>query len=342
MRLGIALSTRDNWHFFYEIAKDLKSHYKTDVFRFQRRKYPVFHERINRVRFHRSFGNFLTANDVVFFEWASGLLEVATKENSKACKIVTRLHSYELLEWAPKINWEAVDKIILVSEAMRRRFGELFPSQVHKTEVIYNGVCLDKYHYSGHREFHFNLGMLCNIHPIKRIYEVVIVVAILKQQGLDPHLRIAGAPVDDLRYAAAIKSLVDRLDLADNVVFDGYVTDTPAWLQNIDILVSNSYWEGLPVSLIEGMASGCYCLSHHWDGAKEILPLENLYLSEAELIEKIMDYINRPTEEKEANRVCMRAIAVRRFDIEQTKQKIRAVIDEFGSTGIASTEKVSH
>jgi glycosyltransferase involved in cell wall biosynthesis len=335
MKLGIAISTLDSWHFFHEIADDLKLYYETKTYRFEWKKFPVFHARTNKTRFRRSFGKFLKDNDVVFFEWASGLLEAATREYPKKCKILTRLHSYELLEWAPKINWEAVDKIILVSEAMRRRFAELYPSQAHKTVVIYNGFSLDKYQYAEHREFHFNLGMLCNILPIKRIYEVVLVIASLKQQGLKPHLRIAGIPVDDLRYFAAIKSIVYTLDLEDNVVFDGFVTDTPAWLQNIDILISNSYWEGQPVSLLEGMACGCYCLSHHWDGAEEVLPIENLYYFDSELIDKIVAYIDSPTEEKEANRAHMRAIALEKFNIEQTKQKIRGVIHEVATMKVA-------
>jgi len=332
MRLGIALSPLDPGHFFQEIADDLKSRYEMDFYGFQEKKFPIFHERINQARFYRSFGNFLKVHDVVFFEWASSLLMVATQVHAKQCKIVTRLHSYELLEWAPKINWEAVDKVILVSRAMQQRFGELYPSQVHKTEVIYNGISLEKYQCPGPQEFHFNIGMLCNILPIKRIYEVVIVIASLKSQGFDPHLRIAGKPVNDFRYPAAITGLVERLDLEDNVTFDGYVTDVPSWLQNIDILISNSYWEGQPVSLLEGMASSCYCLSHHWEGAEEILPKENLYISETELQDKIIEYKDFSSEEKLEKQASLRDIAINKFDIEKTKARIRSVIDALGSS----------
>ena len=157
-------------------------------------------------------------------------------------------------------------------------------------------------------------------------------IASLKRQGFDPHLRIAGKPVNDFRYPAAITGLVERLDLEDNVTFDGYVTDVPSWLQNIDILISNSYWEGQPVSLLEGMASSCYCLSHHWEGAEEILPKENLYISETELQDKIIEYKDFSSEEKLEKQASLRDIAINKFDIEKTKARIRSVIDALGSS----------
>jgi glycosyltransferase involved in cell wall biosynthesis len=244
---------------------------------------------------------------------------------------VTRLHSYELLDWGPKINWDAVDKIILVSEAMRRRFYDLYPSQVSKTEVVYNGINLDKFKFIEPRNFHFNLGMLCNINPIKRVYEVVIVFAKLKQLGYDLNLYIAGKPGYDLRYFAAINDLIDQMNLRTNVHIHGYVEDTSAWLQNIDILISNSYWEGQPVSLLEGMASGCYCLSHKWGGAEEILPSENLFFSDEELEHKIIEFYTSSESSRHESQAKMRAIAVMNFDIEQTKLKIRTIINQAGS-----------
>ena len=108
----------------------------------------------------------------------------------------------------------------------------------------------------------------------------------------------------------------------------GYVEDTPHWLQQIDMLISNSYWEGLPVSLLEAMASGCYCVSHFWDGAEEILPLDNLYVTDTELQQRIIEYCHRPSEEKYRAQTAMRTLACQKYDIEKRKKDICRIIEE--------------
>ena len=82
---------------------------------------------------------------------------------------------------------------------------------------------------------------------------------------------------------------------------------------------------------MEAMASGCYCLSHRWRGAAELLPEEYLFTSGNELHEKIIAYDLAPESTKNEQRAFMRQIACQEFDIKKTVQKIRSVIDEVGS-----------
>jgi glycosyltransferase involved in cell wall biosynthesis len=117
-----------------------------------------------------------------------------------------------------------------VSQAMQQQFIDLYPDHEHKTTVVYNGRSLAAFKPFARTEFDFTIGMLCNITPIKRIYEVVLMLSELRAKGYDARLRIAGKAEhpNDLRYAAAIHRLVDTLGLHSHVKFDDYVTDTPA------------------------------------------------------------------------------------------------------------------
>ena len=117
------------------------------------------------------------------------------------------------------------------------------------------------------------------------------------------------------------------LQLHDQVLFCGQIADPAAFLAQIDIFISNSYWESQHMALGEAMATGCYCLAHCWEGAGEILPADNLYASEAELRQKIVEYCSQPEEEKRRRQSLMRAIACEQFDIERTKREIQAVFD---------------
>ncbi|MFC2043377.1 glycosyltransferase family 4 protein [Chloroflexota bacterium] len=326
MKIGAVISSSDPQRVIHYVIKELEVYHDVVVYQFPLFKSPIFYYRINPLLKKYDFIRFMHKCDVLFFDWASDMLAYAT-HLPKQCAIVTRLVSYELFQWAPKVNWDAVDKIILVSHAMQRRFVEYFPEHAIKTVVIYNGTSLNKFFPQADRQFQFNLGMLCSISPIKRVYEVIPLLFQLREYGFDATLHIAGKPAGDPRYEVALKRMINKFDLDSRVIFYGQIDDPFNWLKNIDIFISNSFWEGQQFALIEAMASGCFCLSHFWDGADEVLPKENLYLTESELLQKIVAYSQKSQFEKLDLQSQMRNIACEKFDIEHTKIAIRQMID---------------
>jgi len=326
--LGVV--NQETWSFFNEIYADLQKHYQVSVFEHKTWRSPIFHERINRHLFHQTLTKFLEKNDVVFFEWASDLLVAATRL-PKVCGIVTRLHRYEMYQWVDKINWDGVDKIIVVSEAKRREFIGRFPNQAEKTVVIPPSTSLEKFSLRP-KTFKGNIGILGNLTPRKRVYELILAFYELKQKRSGLHLHIGGgmrAAYQD--YYHALHHIVKELDLQDSVTFYGNVTNTCDWFHNIDIYVSNSYSEGLQVSPMEAMASGCYCLAHRWDGANELLPEEYLFSTNDDLMRMIEQYCELSEDEKLVERQYMRSIARKNFDINRTIEKINHVINEVAS-----------
>jgi glycosyltransferase involved in cell wall biosynthesis len=324
-KLGIFVG-ENNWTFFNEIFEDLSTHYTTTVFKPRIYNVPLLRGRLNGWAYRRGIQSILNSTDVCFFEWASDLLAVASHSQKKS-KIVTRLHSFELYEWGPKINWDYVDKIIVLSEAMKRNFVELYQDQIRKIEIIHNGQSLTRFQSAETKRFTFTIGILGHIAPIKRVYEAILMIYDLVRDGYPALLRIGGNPADDYRYYVAVQNLVRRLDLQNHVIFDGFIEDTPGWLQTIDIYISNSYWEGQQVALLEAMASGCYCLAHFWSGAEEMLPVENLFVTNDELRIKIGAYSMKTDLERINLRNLLRTLAVERFDIEQTRVQIRRLVD---------------
>jgi glycosyltransferase involved in cell wall biosynthesis len=75
------------------------------------------------------------------------------------------------------------------------------------------------------------------------------------------------------------------------------------------------------------MASGCYCLSHWWDGAEELLPEENLYYANSELIDKIAAYVSLTESEKKDKIACLRDRVSNNFNVDKTKLQISEVIE---------------
>ena len=328
MNLGIAIE--ETWDFFHEIYADLSEHHHVQIFKRRQIRLPLFHERINYYIFRRDFQTFMQTSDVVFFEWASQLLAYATKL-PKVCGIVTRLHRYEMYQWVEHVNWNAVDRIILVSKAKQKEFNARFPDQAKKTVVIPEAVSLDKFE-PNNKSFYGDIGIMCHLTPRKRVYDFLMTFYELTKRSDEFHLHIGGGPhpaFNDYHYS--LLDVVTELGLQDRVTFYGNVKDTNSWYQNIDVFVSNSYSEGLQVAPMEAMASGCYCLSHHWAGADELLPEENLFYSSQELVEKILIYNGLPEDEKIIRKARMRSIVADKFDIQQTKVQIRQLIEETGS-----------
>jgi len=327
MKLGIAI--QETWDFLHEIYADLKSHHETSLFERRTINWPIFNARVNRIYFRRDMENFLRANDVVFFEWASELLALAT-QLPKTCGIVTRLHRYEMYQWADQINWDAVDRIILVSEAKCREFVSRYPTQENKIAVISEAVSPDRFTV-GQKTFSGDIGTLCHLRPRKRVYELILAFYELTQLRDDLHLHIGGGEVSGLgEYEQALRVLVKNLNLENKVTFHGHISEPEKWYHSLDVFISNSYSEGLQVSPIEAMASGCYCLSHYWDGANELLPEENLFYSERELVHKIQEYCDLPEIEKDKRKTILQERVLKILNVEKTKIQLRHIIEEIG------------
>jgi glycosyltransferase involved in cell wall biosynthesis len=328
LRLGVIVGERDPWRFFQDVYADLISRYRVDLFRVRHVRSPIFPERLNWRLLLHDLNSFMKCHDVVFFEWASELLVTASRL-PKRCQIVVRVHRYEMFQWVSEIDWAVVDKVIFVSYAMQKRFVAQFPEHQHKTVVIPVGISTDQFRTNHAERSGRNIGTLCNISPRKRVYELILVFYELNQKKTGLHLHIGGGtePVY-ADYNDAVQRLVRELGLQDKVTFYGEVTKPAEWYRPIDVFVSNSYSEGLQVALMEAMASGCYCVSHHWDGVEELLPNEYLFYTDSELQEKILSYLELSPALRAQHQERLRQIACEKIDYQVTQNQIRHLIEE--------------
>ena len=96
------------------------------------------------------------------------------------------------------------------------------------------------------------MGMVSRFHPVKNHLFALDVLAALKQRHCKAKLLFVGD--GDLR--SSIEEKIERLELKDDVVMVGLVSDVPNYLQAMDMVLMPSLNEGLPVSLIEAQANG--------------------------------------------------------------------------------------
>lgn len=89
----------------------------------------------------------------------------------------------------------------------------------------------------------------------------------IKKTTADTHLVIIG----EGKLLNALSNQRDRLNLGDSVQFLGSRNDVPELLQAMDIFVISSLWEGLPLVLLEAMASNIPVVATRVGGIPEVV-----------------------------------------------------------------------
>lgn len=326
LRIGLIVDGTD--HFLRPIEAELRRRHQVARFAPRFVRLPLIGQRVNDRLLARQLARFLGQNDVVFCEWAGPLAAMASHLRGGTARIV-RAHRTELFTELAAFDWTGVDRVVFVSAAMQRRFLERFPEHHARTLVIYNGVDLQRFSPSETgKPFAWQVGMLGNLTPRKRAYDVICALADLPA-AIPWRLNVGGPPVEtDLDYWEALQTLVSRLAISSRVTFAGLVTNAADWFKEIDVFISASYSEGHQVSLLEAMAAGCYCLGHCWDGIEEILPPENIYTTDGDLRAKLLAYAALPAPAQRAAQAHMRAIAEERFDERRMVRQIVELIEQ--------------
>lgn len=94
-------------------------------------------------------------------------------------------------------------------------------------------------------------------------------IALLRQRGIKPVVYLAGG--GKKTYQRAARRLSRKLGLQEQVKFLGFYADVPGLLMSQQICVLSSHYEGMPLSLIEGMAAGCAVVGSGVPGIQEII-----------------------------------------------------------------------
>ena len=164
-------------------------------------------------------------------------------------------------------------KIICISEQAERNLRRYLADDSSKICTIFNGINIDRFS---------NPYMSCKKENIDGKDVIVTMVAAFHEQkdqqtlirsfSLLPYnykLQLVG--VGDRLLIEKCENLVKGLNLYNRVFFLGMRNDIPKILQESDIVVLSSHYEGLSLSSLEGMASGKPFVASDVDGLHEIV-----------------------------------------------------------------------
>lgn len=162
-------------------------------------------------------------------------------------------------------RWEAIDRVIAISEATKRELQDHLDIPPAKISVVYNGIDHDQFQPVDDpariREFRREMDL-----PERFVLylggddyrkNLDVLVRALPHVPDEVDLVLAGGLSDDTRER--LETLADELRVADRLVFPGYVDDAnvPTLYAAASVFAYPSMAEGFGLQLLEAMAVGC-------------------------------------------------------------------------------------
>lgn len=162
-------------------------------------------------------------------------------------------------------------KIIGCSEGVRQNLMRLqFPHE--KIIAIDNGINLSEYREVQAIPFSErqpSIVMAARFSKQKDHITLIHAIELLRKDNLFPVVYFAGA--GSKRHMKKARTLVEKLQLQDQINFLGYCDSVPKLLLENQICVLSTRYEGMPLFLCEGMAAGCAVVGSCVVGVKELI-----------------------------------------------------------------------
>lgn len=170
-----------------------------------------------------------------------------------------------------------VDQFVCVSEEVRQAIINTHKVMPSKAVTIHNGIATESLRcQKSHEEIYEKLNIPRNKTIISLIGRLVWVKGVnfllqaaanLSKKYTDIHFLIVG----DGPLKNTLEQQANNLGINDKCSFIGFQEDIPAILKITDILVLSSHIEGLPMVILEAMASGIPVVASAVGGIPEVV-----------------------------------------------------------------------
>ena len=249
----------------------------------------------------------------------------------RAGKLVTTEHSSNNRRrdkrWLRPVDrwmYNRYDAIICISDPARNSLEGYIGKQANLV-TIYNGVDVDSFlrpikDIAGQERF--VITMVAGSRPEKDHETLLRAMTHLPDNY---RLQLVGAGPRDKE----LKEYTSGLGLNDRVAFLGVRSDVPDVLEQSDIAVLSSHWEGFGLSAVEGMASGRPFVASDVNGLNEVVGGAGVLFPHGDdkaLAEKIQWLCEHPDEYREVASRCQEK--ARKYDISVTIDKYLELYNE--------------
>lgn len=184
-----------------------------------------------------------------------------------------------------KLGAACGDFILTVSAEDEQAALKLGIGKPGRIETVYNGVDTRRFDPTRFSESERNelrsklgippeapvIGFVGRLVREKGIFELFEAMGRVLKRFPDARLLVVGGKLESDRdqQSSLVAGAAATGDLRGKIVFAGLVEDSAPYLSIMDIFCLPSWREGMPVSLLEGMAMGCGCVATNIRGCRE-------------------------------------------------------------------------
>lgn len=224
--------------------------------------------------------------------------------------------------------YRKMDKIVFVSEDVKKRFLELYTIKSDKCIVIYNLIDVSEIRQkavSSHVEKRkFTICMVGRLNKQKRYDRALSVAKQLKDTGYDFDLWIIG----EGNLEKSLKVMSCEYELNECVHFLGFKRNVYAYMKKTNLFLNTSEAEGYPLVICEALCLGLPIVATNISGASEILAQSEYGLLVSERKEDIYEGVKRmmndvSLRERYCNHAMLRA---EMFNVPETMAQIYSIL----------------
>lgn len=221
------------------------------------------------------------------------------------------------------------DSIISITEKTREKLIDwINPKRIHLGDhiVIENGVDIEKIKGAlPYKKSELIEGicdhtkLVCMVGRFTEAKDQPTLIRAMCKIPRDFHLVLVG----EGPLLSDNKKLSDQLGLSDRVHFLGFRQDIPRILKTVNVVVLSSYWEGLSLASIEGLASGNPFIASRVPGLEEIVAGYGILFEQGDS-DQLAEAINRLAHDKffyhETTQKCLHQ--AEKYELENTNKKL--------------------
>lgn len=234
--------------------------------------------------------------------------------------------------------YNRVNYILAISNVVMMNVLETCPVSDQKVILHFNSIDLKKYDPSvtdrnkTRKEFEIKngeivIGMLARI-TYGKGYEELIKAAkkLCGEYSNLKFLLVGNSSPDEKDYEVEIRSLPDKYDISDKIIFTGFRKDTADMLSAIDIFAFPSHAESFGYALVEAMAMEKPSVGTKSEGVLDILDdgITGYFFNKKDsddLAEKLKLLIDFPEKRIQMGKAARERV-IKNFDLEKQTQKL--------------------
>lgn len=218
------------------------------------------------------------------------------------------------------------DKIIVLSKEWYEYFSTFIDKK--KLIIIENSVYVPCNNYS--TQDNYNILFLGRLEKDKGIYDLLESFSYVVDEYKNAKLYIAGSGENDL-----VEKKIKKLGILKNIVMLGWISndETTKIIKSCSLFVLPSYFEAMPMSLLESMAFGCIPVASNVGGIPYVIKDEvnGFLVTPGDIIElknKILKIFNKSTDERKIISNNAYNTIFNKYNIKKSLDKIIEVYNE--------------